>query len=661
MVGNPYRLADSLGSRRSALGAASMVGRLAPIIAACIALPFLRDNLLSFAALSGAARSAGAVGAMVRVALLLAAVLALRAYDLVVRGPDRGVVDLHPVRAAPYVRARLWRALREGAPASAAAAVVLVPVWPDLPAFCGGIALLLGAWAAGVGVGVGVNLAAPALGADPRFADALDVVRGQNPRTQAALVWAPAVTLAGVGLSLVGAAGGLDGLDLGRQICGLLNSNVGHGRIVLENLPASGGGVPWLGRQTPVSQQLENLLAREAGRLTPPPVLPAPQFIQVRDAQLAIITVPKTTAPVTLYHEAAYVWDGAALTRLDPRAALRRYLTYAGFPDEIEPGAGAVHLEYARLARPIAPPATLGQPTDVQRAADDEAAGLQARVHAIGRYESQLYAQVWTSTAFQRQPQTGGFALKLTLPLQQMALALDAAGQLTMNEPLIVEGEIGVMLDGLLASGIGVTRQAVAGTQNADGGSAWLDQLPILKQTRLRVRYRADLRDLFRQRTRTTVLDFYLPDVSLDGERVQDILQACADLGFRIAEVDGPRADPNDATVNQAVIRGVRSEGYADIHLFLLAQCRRRPITRQLRFAGQRFDSKETQSALLNVTAAFWATASGNPYPVTVPRANVGPDEERVAASDEVARAMAQIQIALHELLSQRFQHLRTE
>lgn len=210
MVGNPYRLADSLGSRRSALGAASMVGRLAPIIAACIALPFLRDNLLSFAALSGAARSAGAVGAMVRVALLLAAVLALRAYDLVVRGPDRGVVDLHPVRAAPYVRARLWRALREGAPASAAAAVVLVPVWPDLPAFCGGIALLLGAWAAGVGVGVGVNLAAPALGADPRFADALDVVRGQNPRTQAALVWAPAVTLAGVGLSLVGAAGGLD-------------------------------------------------------------------------------------------------------------------------------------------------------------------------------------------------------------------------------------------------------------------------------------------------------------------------------------------------------------------------------------------------------------------------------------------------------------------
>lgn len=187
-----------------------ILARFSPVIAACVALPFLRDSLLSFAMLSGVARSSGAVGAMVRVALLLAAFLALHAYDLVVRGPDRGVVDLHPMRAAPYVRARLWRALREGAPAAMAAGVVLLPVWPDLPTLLGGVALLLGAWGSGVALGVGVNLAAPALGADPRFADALDVVRGQNPRTQAALVWAPAATLAAVGLSLVAAAGGLD-------------------------------------------------------------------------------------------------------------------------------------------------------------------------------------------------------------------------------------------------------------------------------------------------------------------------------------------------------------------------------------------------------------------------------------------------------------------
>ena len=210
MVGNPYLLADARGRRADSGGAAHVLGRFAPVIAACLALPFLRDNLLSFAALSGVARSSGAVGAMVRVALLLAAVLALRAYDLVVRGPDRGVVDLHPMRATAYVRARLLRALREGAPTALAAGVVLLPVWPDLPTLLGGVALLLGAWASGVGMGVGVNLAAPTLGADPRFADALDVVRGQNPRAQAALVWAPAVTLAAVGLALVAAAGGLD-------------------------------------------------------------------------------------------------------------------------------------------------------------------------------------------------------------------------------------------------------------------------------------------------------------------------------------------------------------------------------------------------------------------------------------------------------------------
>lgn len=179
-------------------------------VAACAAVPLLHDSVFAFANSVGPARSAGAVGAVARVALLLAGVLALRTYDLVVRGPDRGVVDVHPVLAEPYVRARLLRGVSESGTALLTAAVVLVPIWPDVRSILGGAVLLVGAWAAGVALGVGVNLAAPGLCANPGFASALDLVRGQNPRSQAALVWAPAITLAVAGLSVVAAAGGLD-------------------------------------------------------------------------------------------------------------------------------------------------------------------------------------------------------------------------------------------------------------------------------------------------------------------------------------------------------------------------------------------------------------------------------------------------------------------
>ena len=210
MALNPYRVADIRGTRVRSQSRVGDWWAFSSFLAACAAVPLLNDSVFAFATSTGPARSAGAVGAVARVALVLAGVLALRAYDLVVRGPDRGVVDVHPVLAGPYVRARLIRTLGESGTALLTAAVVLVPVWPDVRALLGGGVLLLGAWAAGVALGVGVNLAAPGLGANPAFASALDVVRGQNPRSQAALVWAPAVTLAVVGLSIVAAAGGLD-------------------------------------------------------------------------------------------------------------------------------------------------------------------------------------------------------------------------------------------------------------------------------------------------------------------------------------------------------------------------------------------------------------------------------------------------------------------
>ncbi len=190
--------------------------RWAPVLAALAALPLLGDSLLSFRHLEGADQVSGALGMVARVALLLTAVLALRGYDLVVRGPDRGTLDLHPVPPVAYARARLCRAALEATPAVAAALVFLLPLLQTPALLVAGAVLLLSAAAAGVGLGVGINLAAPGLGADRGMAGVLDAVRGTNPRVQAALLWAPAAALFLGGIGVLGATAALEAALAGR-------------------------------------------------------------------------------------------------------------------------------------------------------------------------------------------------------------------------------------------------------------------------------------------------------------------------------------------------------------------------------------------------------------------------------------------------------------
>lgn len=172
-----------------------------------------------------AARRVVVVALVVRVALLLAGLLSLGTFDLVVRGPDRGVVDLHPVLARAYVRARLHAAARVAAPALAAALVILVPAWQDPALMLSGAVLLSGAWASGITLGVGVNLAAPSLAVHAGVAPVLDALRGPNPRAQAALIWAPAGALLVAGLALLAATAGLElafaGTPAGYALLGL--------------------------------------------------------------------------------------------------------------------------------------------------------------------------------------------------------------------------------------------------------------------------------------------------------------------------------------------------------------------------------------------------------------------------------------------------------
>ncbi len=228
---NPYRLADrrQRRARRRIEGPLARLAALAPLLGAIAAVWLARDLYATL--LSGGERAwaAGFTGIVARVGIVVAALLSLTTYDALVRGPDRGVVDIHPLLPGPWLAARLEGLVRDRLPWVVVALVFLVPtlLHPEADgrrAFLLGAVALLGAWTAGLGAGLGVNLAAPGLAARPSLAGLFDAIRGPNPRLQAALVYAPGVALALSGTATVAAAWGAGALLVGdpRGLAGLL-------------------------------------------------------------------------------------------------------------------------------------------------------------------------------------------------------------------------------------------------------------------------------------------------------------------------------------------------------------------------------------------------------------------------------------------------------
>ncbi len=196
--------------------------RLVPVLAATAAIPLVSAELFWFlaAAESGVEPKQWVPGLTViasRFANLVAAVVILHGYADLVRGPDRAILDVHPVQPRPLVAAiaRHTAASRFYVPVMAS--VIFLPVgmsasWLAYTGVCG---LLFGAWMAGLGVGFMVHLGAVWAAYSPALSGLLDAVRGQNPKMQAALIYAPGVALLLVGLSVEFGAIGLEAALLG--------------------------------------------------------------------------------------------------------------------------------------------------------------------------------------------------------------------------------------------------------------------------------------------------------------------------------------------------------------------------------------------------------------------------------------------------------------
>lgn len=187
-----------------------------PVLASVAAAPLARPVLLSF--LEQGAWVAGLEAVTLRLGALMAAAMALHTYTDLVRSPDRAVLDAHPVEPRSLLRAIALRTARQRSYLPVVGAVLLAPVLQvrGVVPWAGGVGVVLGAWMAALGVGFAVHLGAVWAGLSPGLAQALDLVRGDNPRMQAALIYAPGAALLVVTIAVVFSAAGLSYALTGR-------------------------------------------------------------------------------------------------------------------------------------------------------------------------------------------------------------------------------------------------------------------------------------------------------------------------------------------------------------------------------------------------------------------------------------------------------------
>ncbi|MBK9369060.1 MAG: hypothetical protein IPN01_22625 [Deltaproteobacteria bacterium] len=162
----------------------------------------------------------GVIGLGVRLALLCNGAMALRTYTALVRGEERPILDPHPADVPALVRYLVRRVAWEGLIWPLGVAALCWPLWSAGPEiYLTAVGLAAGGWGAGLLMGFPVHLGAVWAAESPGLAGLFNLIRGQNPQLQAALLYAPGAALAlgavGVGAAATGARLGLSGQSAG--------------------------------------------------------------------------------------------------------------------------------------------------------------------------------------------------------------------------------------------------------------------------------------------------------------------------------------------------------------------------------------------------------------------------------------------------------------
>ncbi len=177
-------------------------GVAGPTLATALLIPLFDQIFLSFLHHPPDLWGEGVAGVVLRAGIAVLSLLALDVFTAVIRGPDRAVLTLLPIDSAAVVRYEIIRVATERWWILPALAALLSPIaLAGAPALWGlGLVVIAGAWAMGLCVSAAVHLLAIDVAESPSWAGLLDLVRGHNPRSQAAFLYAPGVVLLVCGL-----------------------------------------------------------------------------------------------------------------------------------------------------------------------------------------------------------------------------------------------------------------------------------------------------------------------------------------------------------------------------------------------------------------------------------------------------------------------------
>ncbi|MEC7241963.1 MAG: hypothetical protein VXW32_12090 [Myxococcota bacterium] len=181
-----------------------------PLLATIFGAPLLQDVFLHFLTDPEQIR-AGSMGFAMRLGWFCCAVMALRSYTALVRGPERAVLDPHPGDPKLLLRYLTLRCASENLVLLCCGIAMLWPLaWAGYSAEAAVAACVVATgWALGLLIGFPVHLAAVWAAESRALSNVLEALRGANPRLQAALIYAPGVVLAlgGAGVWMASQAG----------------------------------------------------------------------------------------------------------------------------------------------------------------------------------------------------------------------------------------------------------------------------------------------------------------------------------------------------------------------------------------------------------------------------------------------------------------------
>lgn len=191
------------------------MGPLVPLAAAALVAPLFQPVFLHF--LGRDTDGEGLFGVLIRLVLVLIGVAAIDTYGALIRSEERGVLAILPVDPGMVAWEELREVARSRAWLPAAAAILLLPITQDVgwQGWAASAGLMAGAWLCGLAVSGAVHLSAVSAAEDPRMAGVLDMLRGSNPREQAAFLWAPGLALALAAFPSAVAAEGVRRFTLG--------------------------------------------------------------------------------------------------------------------------------------------------------------------------------------------------------------------------------------------------------------------------------------------------------------------------------------------------------------------------------------------------------------------------------------------------------------